>query len=350
MKTGKTFVRVTTAAAVGALLGVASTTAAMAADKIEWNMSTFGPPRVVTVGYETVAKYIEEKSGGNFTMKIHYAESISPVKNHLDGMKIGALDAAHFCMSYHPGKNPVGTVLDLPFLPIPDIPALIKTHEEFRTYEPWVKEMERWNALTWFTAALPLYEFMGGGTPPRELKDWNGMRVRALGGIGDAMRKLGAVPTTVPAPEVYTSMERGVVQAASFPFSYAHAAYRLHEIGKWYTANMAIGSIYCPQMMGKAAYEKLSPEYRKLIDEAREVAHDKYLTVYDEADEKWIPIYDRTLERITYSEDQLAEFRKIAAEPVWNEWVAKMKTEGVPNSREVLDFVLQAAKRATGSS
>jgi len=339
----RTFVTATTVAAIG-FAGPAL------AQKVEWNLSMWGNPRALTEGHEAAAKYVEEKSGGNFVIKVHYGEAISPAKGNLDGIKIGSHEAANICTSYHPGKNPVGTALDLPFLPITDVAALIKVHEAFRTFEPWVKEMERWNALTWFTAALPLYEFMGGGTPPRELKDWSSMRVRALGGIGDAMRKLGAVPTSVPAPEVYTSMERGVVQAASFPFSYAHAAYRLHEIAKWYTTNMAPGTIYCPQIVGKTAYEKLTPEYQKLIDEAREIAHGRYLTVYDEADAKWLPIFDQTLERVTYSEEQLGEFRKVGAEPVWEEWVAKMKTEGVPNSQEVLDFVLQAAKRAAGSS
>src|SRR3546814_3134446 len=59
-----------------------------------------------------------------------------------------------------------------------------------------VKEMARWNAVFYASAILPAYEFFGVGEPPKELEDWKGKRVRALGGMGDAMRTLGAVPTT----------------------------------------------------------------------------------------------------------------------------------------------------------
>src|SRR3546814_12282983 len=63
-------------------------------------------------------RHVEEKSGGNFTIKVHYGEAISPAKENLDGLKIGAFEMASICTGYHPGKNPAMTVLDLPFLPI----------------------------------------------------------------------------------------------------------------------------------------------------------------------------------------------------------------------------------------
>src|SRR3546814_17285227 len=88
---------------------------------------------------------------------------------------------------------------------------------------------------------LPQSEFIGTGAPPKSLDDWKGRRVRAIGGIGEATRVLGAVPTSVPAPEVYTSLERGMVSAASLPFTYNHVAMRLHQISQWYTVNMAPG-------------------------------------------------------------------------------------------------------------
>ncbi len=63
------------------------------------------------------------------------------------------------------------------------------------------------------------------------------MKVRAGGGVAIAMEKLGATRTTVPATEVYTLLERGTVDAVSFPFTYAHAAYKVHEVADWYTGN-----------------------------------------------------------------------------------------------------------------
>ena len=48
----------------------------------------------------------------------------------------------------------------------------------------------------------------------------------------------------VPAPDVYTSMDRGLLDAASFAY-YSHDSYRTYELGKWFTKGMQVGSINC---------------------------------------------------------------------------------------------------------
>jgi TRAP-type C4-dicarboxylate transport system substrate-binding protein len=241
-------------------------------------------------------------------------------------------------------------VLDLPFLPIDDLNVQADVHQAFHTeYEPWRQEMANWNAIAQFSSLLPQYEFMGRGTPPRKLEDWRGMRVRALGGLGDAMRKLDAVPTTVPAPEVYTAVERGVIQAAAFPYSYTFGAYRLHEIGEWFTSNIAIGAVHCPNVIHGPTQAALPAEFRQMLDDAIAPAYEALLVAYTEADARWIPIYQERMEEIRFNDDELAAFREAAGQPVWDDWVAQMEAEGLPG-REALDFVLERAKRTAGAS
>lgn len=326
---------------LAATAAIAFAGSAVAAEKVEWNFSTWGNPRAFTKGFEAVRDYVQEKSGGNFTIKIHYGGTISPPKENLDGISLGAFEMANFCTSYHPGKNPVGTVLDLPFLPLKSWDALVGTHDAFQKHPLWANELARWNAAPVFSGVLPQYEFMGVGDPPRKLSDWKGMRVRALGGIGEAMRKLGGVPTTVPAPEVYTSLERGVVQAASFPYSYTFGAYRIHEIGKWFTEGLQPGTVHCPIIMNGEAHKALPAEYQKLLAEAIPVAYPALKEAYAVADAKWIPIYKERMEVITYTAEQSATFKKLAAQPVWDEWVAKHAKKF--DSQAVLDFVLNKA-------
>ena len=54
------------------------------------------------------------------------------------------------------------------------------------------------NAVVLAESPMPHYEFMGRGAAPKELADWRGKRARVPGGLGRAMERLGAVPTTVP--------------------------------------------------------------------------------------------------------------------------------------------------------
>lgn len=318
---------------------------AAAADKVTWNISIWGNPRAVTAGMEAARDYVQEKSGGNFELNLAYGETLSPAKENIDAVKIQVVEGAQFCSSYGPGKTPVMTVLDLPFLPLPSADATISVHEAFYENPHAQKEMAQWNARPYISTVLPQYEFMGTGEPPMKLEDWKGLRVRALGGLGEAMKLLGAIPTTVPAPEVYTGLERGMFNAASFPFAYAHGAYKLHEVSQWYTFNMDVGTIGCHYIFGQQAWDALPAEYQQMLNEAEPVAYEAYKQAYKAGDEEYLPAFKQMgLKEIHYSDDELARFREVAGRPVWDAWVADMDKQGIPG-QEVLDYVLDSAKR-----
>ena len=334
-------VRLACGVAAAAMVGGVAVSAS-AADEVVWNFSTWGKPRAFTKGFEAMRDHLAEKTGGNFKLTIHYGEAISPSKENLDGIKIGSHEAANFCTSYHPGKNPAGTVLDLPFLPLVELTVQAKVHEEFYGHPEWKKEMKRWNAIPIFSGILPQYEAMGVGDAPKSAADFEGMRVRALGGIGGFFTKLGAIPTTVVAAETYTALERGIVQAITFPYSYTFGAYRLHEIGKWFTEGMALGAVNCPIVMNVDAYNSLPDEYRALFDnDLKWNSYNALIAAYQEADKKWIPIYHKNMELVEFTKEEHAEFVRIGAQPVWDEWVQEYKDK-VP-AQELLDFVLERA-------
>ena len=87
---------------VGLSLGA---TPVLAAQKVNWNVSLWGKPRAWTQGIEAMSKEVSEKTGGNFSIKIHYG-GLSKPKENLDGIKLGAFQVAVFCASYHPNKTP----------------------------------------------------------------------------------------------------------------------------------------------------------------------------------------------------------------------------------------------------
>jgi len=333
------------AALVGAAMALAGLGApAQAAEKVVWNFSLWGPPRAATAAADYFAKTVEEKTGGNFTMKLHYGEAVSPSKENLDSIKIGSVEIAMICTAYHPGKNPAMTGLDLPFLPFADLDVQQRVHETYYKHPAVVDEMKRWNAVAVFSNLLPQSEFIGVGTPPKTLEDWKGKRVRAIGGIGEAMRVLGAVPTSVPAPEVYTSLERGMVNAASLPFTYNHIAMRLHEISKWYTVNMAPGSSNCPTVVSISALNALPAEYRQILEAAYPAGYALLKNAYKEVDVTNLALLEKMgLESIRYSDEQVTAFRQNAAQPIWDKWVADMKAKGVPGE-ELLKLIFDTAK------
>jgi TRAP-type C4-dicarboxylate transport system substrate-binding protein len=323
--------------------GLSSAPNAHAADKVQWNLSTWGKRRAFTEGAEAMAAYVNEKSGGDFTITLNYGGTLSKPRENLDGISVGAFEMAMFCASYHPDKNRSVTVLELPMLPIAN--GAVQKAVDLAVYNhPYVQEeLAKWNAKVLMSAALPQYEFMGRGEPPRKLEDFDGMRVRALGGIGKAMAVIGAVPTTVTAPETYRAIESGTVDAAAFAF-YSHFSYKINEVSTWRTTNLAPGSVNCPTVVNIDAYKSLSEANLKLLNEAIDVGYDALNTAYADAVEKYEPIADDAgIEKITYSDAELGIFREKAARPVWDAWVEEQSAAGVP-AQELLDLVLKTAE------
>jgi TRAP-type mannitol/chloroaromatic compound transport system substrate-binding protein len=327
------------AALVGAL---AAFSGPAAAQKVEWKFSMWGKQRAFTKGIEVLADKVAKGSGGNFTIRLGYAETFSKDRENLDSIKLKAVDGAHFCNFYHPGKNPAYMVFSLPFLPLGDWDVSLKARNELFKHPALVADMDNWDAMAYASTLLPQYEFMGKGTPPTSLAAWKGKRVRAGGGIGDAMEVLGAIKTTTTATEVYTAMERGTMDAASFPYTYSHVSYRIHEIADWYTTNMSPGTAECPIVFSKSSWAKLPAQYQKLITDAKAEVDREQVKAYVEIDKKNLPMFQQRLKPVTYTKAQLEEFRRVAGKPVWDKWVEENK--GRFNGQELIDAILKIAR------
>jgi len=343
----KTLLSVAAASAVYGFTFGATAAEMVDGPKVNWSLSVWGKPRAFTAGIEALRDIAKERTGGKFNIKIYYGGALSKSRENLDGIKLGAFQMAMFCSPYHPAKNPTLTGLDLPFLPFPNLRVQAAVHDAYYQNPAVVKDLARWDAYLLMSSLLPQYEFTGVGKPPRKLSDWKGKRVRALGGIGKAMIKLGAIPTTVVAAETYTALERGTVEAASFPFTYAHVSYKLTEVGKWYTANLSPGAVNCPVVVNIPAWKKLPQQYRDLLLEAKAPAYDALISAYEAADAKNLPMMKaKGLEAIVYTDAELAEFRKIGAKPVWDDWLKDMESKNLPG-QELLDLIMTTAAKAT---
>jgi hypothetical protein len=151
-----------------------------------------------------VQKVHGERTGGKFKIQIGYGSFGNP-KELLDSLKVGSLEMTNICASYHPEKLPAFSALDLPFLPIPDLDTQEKVHLAFYKHPLIVKEFAAWNAIPTVGVLPTTIRRARQGA-----KTWKTSRHAraAISGIGDAMRKLGAVPTSVDATEVYVTRAR----------------------------------------------------------------------------------------------------------------------------------------------
>ena len=334
------------ALAMAGSLSIATTASAQSVKgpTVSWKLSLWGKRRAFTEGMEYVVSEAAKRTGGKFKIKLFYGEQLSKSKENLDGISLGAFEAGLFCAAYHPGKNAPLNVLDLPFLPLANFDVMRKVHDAVYAHPASAKALAKWKAHIYMSNILPQYEYMGKGKIPTSVADFKGKRLRALGGMGAAARLIGATPSTMPASETYTALQRGTVDAIGFPYSYTFAAYKLDEVGDWVTTNMKLGTVNCPTVFNVDAYAKLPDQYKKLLDDLKPGAYKAIKAAYIAKDKKneakW-GAADSKVKMIKIPEDQMAEFRKIAGKPVWDKWVADNK--GKLPAQELLDLVFKTA-------
>lgn len=331
----------------GFVIGMAGqASAAVDGPKVNWNIAAYGQARAATIAIDKLAEYVGAETGGNFAIKVHYGSTLAPEKEALDGVKIGAYEIGWAVAGYAPGKQPGLNALGLPFLPLGDMTQGTRISHAFYQHPAVKRDFDAWNGMYLQPIFVPAYEFMGRGRAPEKLDDWKGLRVRALGGAGSAMAKIGSVPTNVTAPEGYGAMERGVLDAVSFAY-YAFVSFKINEVGTWYTKGLGIATANSSLVMGKDAYAKLPPQYQKVIYDVVPRALQAQVAAMDEAENAAEADFKRRgLKTVVISPQLRDEMVRIGGRPVWDEWVAEVTPKGYPG-QELIDFILTEAKKAS---
>ena len=334
--------------AIGAIAGTMTMAFAMEAAAVEWNVSVWGKRRAFTEHIEKLAELVSEKTGGEFTMNVSYG-GLSKNRENLDGISIGAFEMAQFCAGYHRDKNRVVTVLELPFLGVSNLEEEVAVSKAVYGHPAAAKEMAQWNARLLMTSPMPQYNLVGTGEPRDGLDDFEGMRVRATGGLGQAFAAVGGVPTSVTATEAFQAMESGVVDTVAFA-QHAHLSFGTINQADWWTANLNPGTVNCPVVVNIDAYEALSDEHKAALDGSIDESLDHYLTNYAGLLERWDSVLaEKDVKKVEIPEDVITEFRAKAADPIRDEWIKDMEAQGLPG-QELYDLVIKTlADHRSGS-
>lgn len=285
---------------------------------------------------------MSDKTGGEFTLNLSYG-GLSNNRENLDGISIGAFEMAQFCAGYHRDKNPSITVLELPFLGVGSLEQEVEISRAVYQHPAVAADLARWNAQLLMPSPLPQYNIAGVGDAPRTLAEFEGLAVRATGGIGAAMKAIGAVPTSMSATEVRQSLDSGVVTAVAFA-PHAHLAFGTVDSAKWWTTNLNPGTVNCPVVVNTDAMNALTDTERNALLSSVDASLDHYISFYnDNTMARWGPTLDeKGIERISYSADELTAFRNAVAAPAARDWVAENSARGLP-AQELYDLVIGMA-------
>ncbi|UCH46637.1 MAG: TRAP transporter substrate-binding protein [Betaproteobacteria bacterium] len=166
--------------------------------------------------FEEFAQRVTDRSGGRLTIEPLAVGAVVSSTESLDAVSAGILQAHHSGPAYFTGK-------DAAFALLSDPQGGFETPEQMRQWLENGGGLElarelygRYNVFfvggVWYGA-----ESLVSKKPIRKLTDFKGVKIRAPQGIGqDIFQILGAAPVNLPGSEVYTALERGVVDASDW--------------------------------------------------------------------------------------------------------------------------------------
>jgi TRAP-type C4-dicarboxylate transport system substrate-binding protein len=284
---------------------------------------------------------VERISNGKVKFKAYWAQSLVGAKEMMEAVRDGVADVVYPCPSYFRSKVPYSSLTDVAFLCTAGQGGRQDIVWSRVSLSPILtEEFDRWNAVYLFSGHVPPYNLMGK-VPIRNIKDIEGKRIRALGGLGDLLKSFGGVPVFAPAPETFTALDRGVLDLAAGCGDYWHDAYKIDEASKYYTVGMDMSSAAGQALINKESYKKLPEEVKKAIPGLRKKIPYVSQTALAGAEKikNWRAQFrGRGVEIIHFPPEERKKM-KAAAGKFWEEWIAKWEKAGAKHAREALNLV-----------
>ena len=220
---------------------------------------------IMGTGVEKFAQRVKDVSGGSLEIKIYAKNVLVPALAVFDAASSGQIDAFHSGPYYWKGKNSAFSLYSgLPFG---------FTSEEINSwmlfgggYELWREQYDKYN----------LYPFMGGNTniqmggwfrkPINSLKDMQGLKMRIPGLGGEVFAKMGVNPVLLPAGEIYTSLERGVIDATEWVGPALDIKMGFYKVAPYYYSGWHEPGSILELTFNKQSWAKLGFEHQAMIE------------------------------------------------------------------------------------
>ena len=208
---------------------------ASAQETITWDMVTSWPQNfpALGTGANDFARRVEELSGGRMRVRVHGAGELVPALEVFDAVAAGTAEMGHSAAYYWRGKVAASQFFTA-------VPFGMNTTET----NAWLYHgggQELWDEIY---AKHNLKPFAVGNTGTQmagwfkqeihSLDDMQGIRLRLPGLAGEAMNRIGVTTVNMPASEIFTSLQTGVLDAADWVGPYNDMALGLYQVADYY--------------------------------------------------------------------------------------------------------------------
>lgn len=222
-------------------------------------LSAYAPNFIFNVGAtDNFKKNLEKNSGGKLKIR-QFGPDVIPTFEQFQPVQSGVFDLNFTHATYHAGTIGVGVAMD----------ATIADPVKRRTSGLFDLLDKEYNKLGMKLIALPPvapYHFITKEALSGQKPSLKGLKMRSNPSLQNTILALGGSPVTMAGGEVYTALQKGVIDGAAWTLV-GVKDFKWQEVAG-YMVRPTFGSISMMITMNLKKYNSLPPEQRKWIDEA----------------------------------------------------------------------------------
>ncbi len=282
------------------------------------------------------AQKIESQSKGAIKIKFVPGGALGKPGQAYDMVTKGVADIGWDICDYSPGKFPLTTVVELPFMvetAEQASVALWKTYEKFPEFQAEYSDTK----LLMLSGHAPGF-FATVKKPVTKLADLKGMKIKTASSFTtDALTLFGAVPVVQPVTETYTSLKLGVVDGVVSPFD-GIAIFKLHEILQHYTPANFYSLVFWIAM-NKKKFNSLPDDLKQVIEENSGLALSRiHGKSFDETYASMKTVCEeKGMKPVQFENGEMEKLISMTA-PLKEKWVKDIEAKGLPG-KAVLETI-----------
>ncbi|MEM1319517.1 MAG: TRAP transporter substrate-binding protein [Bacteroidota bacterium] len=325
-----------------------STTDRLNAERFQWKMVTTWPPNfpVLGEGCNLFAQWVDEMSGGRLQIKVYGGGELVPPLEAFNAVSNGSADIGHGAAYYWAGKAPAAQFF-----------ASVPFGMNAQQHNAWIISgggMELWKELYAQFNVLPMLGgnsgVQMGGWFNREInsiEDFKGLKMRMPGLGGKVLSRAGGAPVLLAGGEIYTGLERGVIDATEWIGPYHDYKMGFHEIAKYYySPGWHESGTALEFFINLDKYNALPPDLQAIVQTAAMRVNLWVLSEFEAQNSHYLAklVNEEGVEVRKFSTELLAELRGYT-DDILNEMAA-----ADPFTKRVYDSFKAFKRQATGWS
>lgn len=205
------------------------------AKTIEWKMVTTWPPHFPMLGEsaDKIAQWVDEMSAGRLKISVYGGGELVPPMGTFDAVSEGTVQMGHAASYYWAGKVPAAQFF-----------AAVPFGFNAQSINAWILSgggMELWEELY---AKFNIKPFLAGNTGVQmggwfnkeinSMDDFKGLKMRIPGLGGKVLAKAGGSAILMAGGEIYTNLERGVIDATEWVGPFHDLKLGFYKAAKYY--------------------------------------------------------------------------------------------------------------------